>query len=173
MVAPRLDQLIIPGHIAVPPTRQRPDDRRKARYRFSVAEIDSYDLRATLRSIHAGSLTADEAKAILDITRRAAAADNKTDIAEMTMLLRIKDLLAQMADEVSLPVSGHFDRLDVTGLSRGARELAFTCAYLVMEQDLVLAAEEGSLVDTLAGELRLEHARAHELMTMIDRLVQS
>jgi hypothetical protein len=138
-----------------------------------VAEIDNYDLRATLRSIHAGALTVDEAKAILDITRRAAAADKKTDIAEMTMLLRIKDLVAQMADEVSLPVGGHFDRVDATQLSRGARELAFACAYLVMDQDLSLAAEEGSLVTTLAGELRLEEARAQELMAMIDRLVHS
>ena len=65
-----------------------------------MAEIDNYDLRATLRSIYGGGLTADEAKAVLDITRRAAAADRKTDIAEMTMLLRVKDLLAQMADVV-------------------------------------------------------------------------
>jgi hypothetical protein len=137
-----------------------------------VADIDNYDLRATLRSVHAGALTADEAKAILDITRRAAAADHRTDIAEMTMLLRIRDLVTQMADEISLPVSGHVERFDATQLSRGARELAFACAYLVMDQDLALAAEENALATALAAELRLDDARAHELMTMIDRLVQ-
>jgi hypothetical protein len=138
-----------------------------------VAEIDNYDLRATLRSIHAGALTADEAKAILDITRRAAAADHKTDIAEMTMLLRIKDLVAQMADEVSLPVSGKIDPVIVSGLSRGARELAFACAYLVMDQDLSLASEEAALVHALAAELGLDEARKQDLVGMIDRLVQS
>jgi hypothetical protein len=138
-----------------------------------VAEIDNYDLRATLRSIHAGALTADEAKTILDITRRAAAADHKTDIAEMTMLLRIKDLVAQMADEVSLPVSGQIDPVIVSDLSRGARELAFACAYLVMDQDLSLAAEEAALVGALATELGLDEGRKSELVGMIDRLVQS
>lgn len=138
-----------------------------------MADIDNYDLRSTLRSIHDGVLTADEAKAILDITRRAAAADRKTDIAEMTMLLRIKDLVAQMADEVSLPVSGNFDRVEAMGLSRGARELAFACAYLVMDQDLTLAAEEGALAKTLAAELGLDDTRRQELILMIDRLVRS
>jgi hypothetical protein len=138
-----------------------------------VAEIDNYDLRATLRSVHPGALTADEAKAILDITRRAAAADKKSDIAEMTMLLRIKDLLAQMADEVSLPVSGTFDRVQARELSRGARELAFACAYLVMDQDRALAEEEHALARTLAVELGLEDMRREELTAMIDRLVRS
>src|SRR4051812_1653528 len=146
---------------------------RKALYGSAVAEIDNYDLRATLRSIYAGTLTADEAKAILDITRRAAAADHKTDIAEMTMLLRIKDLVAQLADEVSLPVSGHYDRVEATGLSRGARELAFACAYLVMQQDLKLADEESALANTLALELGLADARRQDLIAMIDRLVRS
>ena len=138
-----------------------------------MAEIDNYDLRSTLRSIHAGSLTADEAKAILDITRRAAAADHRTDIAEMTMLLRIKDLVAQMADEVDLPVSGTFDSVQARALSPGARELAFACAYLVMDQDQTLAKEEVALASTLATELRVDEARKHELIMMIDRLVQS
>jgi polyhydroxyalkanoate synthesis regulator phasin len=138
-----------------------------------VPEIDNYDLRATLRSIYAGALTADEAKAILDITRRAAAADHKTDIAEMTMLLRIKDLLAQMADEVSLPVSGTFERVDASVLPRGARELAFACAYLVMVQDLRLVAEEQALATTLAAELGLDAERSDQLRAMIDQLVRS
>jgi len=138
-----------------------------------VAEIDNYDLRATLRSVHAGALTADEAKAILDITRRAAAADHKTDIAEMTMLLRIKDLLAQMADEVALPVSGNFERVPASALSRGARELAFACAYLVMDQDLTLVGEERVLANKLAVELGLDSAHVQELITTIERLVRS
>jgi hypothetical protein len=139
----------------------------------SASLIDNYDLRATLRSIFSGALTSEEAKAILDIARRAAAADRKTDIAEMTMLLRIKDLVAQMADEVSLPVPGHFERVEAAGLSRGVRELAFACAYLVMDQDLVLAVEEGALASTLATELGIDHARREELTAMVDRLVRS
>lgn len=146
---------------------------RASLYRSWVTAIDNHDLRTTLRSVHAGALTADEAKAILDITRRAAAADHKTDISEMTMLLRIKDLLAQMADEVSLPVSGNIGRAPATGLSSSARELAFACAYLVMDQDRALADEEGVLANTLAVELGLEDARRQELITMIDRLIRS
>ena len=135
--------------------------------------IDNHDLRATLRSIFAGPLTADEAKGILDITRRATVADHKTDIAEMTMLLRIKDLLAQMADEVSLPVTGHIDRVEASGLSRGARELAFACAYLVMDQDRAIADEEHALSVTLGAELGLDDVRRRDLIVMIDRLVRS
>lgn len=141
-------------------------------YRRAVAEIDNYDLRATLRSVFPGPLTADEAKAILDITRRAAAADSKTDIAEMTMLLRLKDYVAQLAEEVSLPVTGTVDRVIASDLSRGARELAFACAYLVMDQDLALADEERALVNTLGAELGIEDARMAELVATIDRLVR-
>jgi hypothetical protein len=142
-------------------------------YGPAVPDIDNYDLRATLRSIFAGGLTADEATAILGFARRAAAADHKTDIAEMTILLRIKDLLAQMADEVSLPVTGNVDPVITSGLSRGARELAFACAYLVMDQDLALADEERVLSNTLAAELGLDDARIQELIAMIERLVRS
>jgi hypothetical protein len=138
-----------------------------------VPDIDNYDLRATLRAIFAGGLTATEAKGILDITRRAAAADHKTDIAEMTMLLRIKDLLAQMADEVSLPVTGHADRVEASELSRGARELGFACAYLVMDQDLKIADEERVLANTLGAELGIEDARMRDLIEMIERLIRS
>ena len=77
------------------------------------------------------------------------------------MLLRIKDLLAQMADEVALPVSGNFERVPASALSRGARELAFACAYLVMDQDLTLVGEERVLANKLAVELGLDRcARA-------------
>jgi hypothetical protein len=138
-----------------------------------VPEIDNYDLRATMRSIFAGPLTADEAKGILDITRRAAAADHKTDVAEMTMLLRIKDLLAQMADEVSLPVTGNVEAVITSALSRGARELAFACAYLVMDQDLAIADEERALSETLGAELGLDDARRRDLIAMISRLVRT
>ena len=137
-----------------------------------MAEIDNYDLRATLRAVCSGALTADEAKTILAITRRATAADNKTDIAEMTMLLRIKDLLAQMADQVSLPVTAHVDRVDTSALSPAARDLAFACAYLVMDQDLTLADEERALAATLGAELGLDAARMDELSAMIERLVR-
>jgi hypothetical protein len=137
-----------------------------------VAEIDNYDLRATLRSVFSGTLTADEAKVILAITRRATAADNKTDIAEMTMLLRIKDLLAQMADEVALPVTAHVDQVDTRSLSPAARELAFACAYLVMDQDLTIAEEERAMAATLGAELGIDGARMQELSGMIERLVR-
>ena len=89
------------------------------------------------------------------------------------MLLRIKDLVAQMADEVDLPVSGNFDHVPARALSPGARELAFACAYLVMDQDRALVNEEAALASTLAVELGLEGARSQELITMIDRLVES
>lgn len=138
-----------------------------------MPEIDNHDLRATLRAIYSGELTAGEAKAVLDIARRAAAADKKTDIAEMTMLLRIKDLVTQMADEVALSVSGHVDPIDLSKLSAGACELAFACAYLVMGQDLAVVAEERAIAAALATELRIDDARAAELIAMIDQLVRT
>lgn len=142
-------------------------------YSPSVPEIDNHDLRSTLRSIHAGALTADEAKGILDITRRAAAADQRTDIAEMTMLLRIKDYLAQLADEVSLPITGLASQVPTSSLSPGARELAFACAYLVIDQDLSVGEEERAMSTRLASELGLDEARTQDLIAMIDRLVRS
>ena len=138
-----------------------------------MAVIDNHDLRATLRTIHGGSLTSDEARAIVDVARRAAAADHKTDIAEMTMLLRIKDLVAQMADEVGLAVPGDIEPVIASSLSVGARELAFACAYLVMNQDLALVDEERALADALARELHVSDARAQELIALIDQLVRS
>src|SRR5689334_20322843 len=97
----------------------------------SAPTIDSYDLRVTLRAIYSGDLTQAQATAIVDVSRRAAAADSKTDIGEMTMLLRLKDLVAQMAGEHDLPLTADVYSADRTPLPRGARDLAFACAYLV------------------------------------------
>jgi hypothetical protein len=144
-----------------------------AREAAPAAVIDNHDLRATLLRIHPGPLTSEEARAILDVTRRAAAADHKTDIAEMTMLLRLKDLVAQMADEVGLSVPGRIEPVNAATLSSSARELAFACAYLVMNQDLALVEEERALTSTLASELRLGDSRTQQLIAMIDELIRS
>ena len=138
-----------------------------------MGDIDNYDLRATIRAIYSDELTGDEAKAILDTMRRAAAVDEKTDIPEMTMLLRLKDLVAQMAGEVSVRVTGYVEPVNAASLSVGARELAFACAYLVMKQDLELADEERALANTLGTELGLDAARMTQLIAMIDQLVSS
>lgn len=138
-----------------------------------MAVIDNYDLRATLRAIYRGDITADEAKGILDVTRRAAAADQKSDIAEMTMLLRLKDLVAQMAGETDVVVTGKAEPVYRTQWTRGPRELAYACAYLVMSQDREFAREEKALAETLANELAIEPPRADEIRAMIDQLVRS
>lgn len=136
-----------------------------------MAVIDNYDLRATLRTIYKGEISPDEAKGILDVTRRAAAADQKSDIAEMTMLLRLKDLVAQMAGETDVVVTGKTEPVYRTQWTRGPRELAYACAYLVMSQDRAYADAERKLAATLATELAIEDARADELRALIDQLV--
>lgn len=138
-----------------------------------MAAIDNYVLRATLRSIYRGDLTADEAKGILDVTRRAAAADAKSDIGEMTMLLRLKDLVAQMAGETDVVVTGRAEPVHRTQWTQGPRELAYACAYLVMSQDREYADAEKKLAATLATELAIENERADELRATIDQLVRS
>ena len=54
-----------------------------------------------------------------------------------------------------------------------ARELAYSCAFLVMVQDLDVTKEERALADKLADALMIEHARGHELATTIETFVRS
>ncbi len=138
-----------------------------------MAVIDNYDLRATLRAIYKGDITADEAKGILDVTRRAAAADQKSDIAEMTMLLRLKDLVAQMAGETDVVVTGKAEPVYRTQWTRGPRELAYACAFLVMVQDLDVTVEESALANGLGDALIIPAERAQALKSQMEQLVRS
>jgi hypothetical protein len=135
-------------------------------------------LRTGLRTIH-DKLSPDEASAIFDVARLAAAADKKTDIGEMAVLIEIARIVYEMADVTDLPIPSlgiDQSRLLAIGeqlVPTGPRELAFACAFLVMIQDQVLAAEEGQLAGRLSEALMITPTRANQLALAMDTLARS
>lgn len=134
-------------------------------------------LRTALQSIHA-TPTATEARAIVDVARLAAAADNKTDLSETVVLLALTRIVCEMAGLSEVPPTATIDaaRLAQIGeqlVPMGARELAYACAFLVMIQDLELTKEESSMAGGLADALVIEAARATQLAGQMETLVRS
>ncbi|MDX2087006.1 MAG: hypothetical protein SFX73_04105 [Kofleriaceae bacterium] len=140
--------------------------------------IDEVLLRTTLETLHARP-TPDEAIAVIDVARLAAAADNKSDVGEITTLVTLQKLLANMTGHEELPLSAA--RIDQRRLFEigeqlvptGARELAFACAYLVMVQDLDVTAEERKLSTALGAALVLDPGRIEQLAAEMEALARS
>jgi hypothetical protein len=139
--------------------------------------IDDLRLYKTVTSIQ-DRLTADEAGAIIDVARLAAAADNKTNIDEMTVLLKLRRIMAELAGgqipHPSAAIDAH--RLANIGeqlVATGARELAFASAFLVMIHDLELTREESDLARKLGDALVIDPARAAQLAAGMESLVRS
>jgi hypothetical protein len=134
-------------------------------------------LRTALQAIHAKP-SPTEARAIVDVARLAAAADNRTDLAETVVLLSLTRIVCEMAGVAEIPDSaGTIDvhRLLEIGeqlVPTGARELAFACAYLVMIQDLVLTADERRMTSALGEALVIDAARAKQLSDEMEKLVR-
>ena len=134
-------------------------------------------LRSTLSSIHAKP-TAAEAVAVIDVARLAAAADNKTDVSEMVVLLALTRVVCDLAGVGDIPAVKPVDaeRLAEIGdllVPQGARELAFASAFLIMVQDLEVTAEEKRLADALGQALVIDDARAKQLADTMESLVRA
>jgi hypothetical protein len=135
-------------------------------------------LRSTLQSIHAKP-TPTEARAIIDVARLAAAADNRTDLSEAVVLLAVSRIVCEMAGVAEIPdAKATIDgaRLAEIGeqlVPTGARELAYACAYLVMVQDLEVTNEETQLARGLGEALVIAPPRAQELGATMEQLVRA
>ena len=134
-------------------------------------------LRSTLQSIHAKPSPA-EARAIVEVARLAAAADNKTDLSEAVVLLALSRIVCEMAGLSQIPQITAIDgaRLAEIGeelVPTGARELAYAAAFLVMAQDLDVTKEETQLARGLSEALMIPPARAQELSAQMEQLVRS
>ena len=135
-------------------------------------------LRTALQSIHAKPTPA-EARAIIDVARLAAAADKKTDLSEVVVLLALSKIVCEMAGVAEMPDPGAAidpKRLMEIGESlvpTGARELAYASAFLIMIQDLELTKEESALASGLADALVIDAARAKQLASQMETLVRS
>lgn len=133
-------------------------------------------LKSALSAIHAAP-TADEARAIIDVARLAAAADKRSDIGETSMLIGLTQMLCEMAGTAVPDFTAQVDAsrlLDIgTSLEpMGARELAFACAYLIVVQDLTLTDEEKQLIEALPGALVIDPERARELGGQMETMVR-
>jgi hypothetical protein len=134
-------------------------------------------LRSTLQAIHRKP-SPTEASAIVDVARLAAAADKRTDLSETVMLLSLTRIVCELAGLSELPAPKVVDarRLAEIGeqlVPTGARELAYSCAFLVMIQDLELTKEESQMASALGEALVIEPARAKELAGKMESLVRS
>jgi hypothetical protein len=135
-------------------------------------------LRTALQAIHAKP-SAAEAAAIVDVVRLAAAADKKTDLSETVVLLAISRIVCEMAGLSEIPVApATIDAMRLADIGDtlvpiGARELAYSCAFLVMIQDLDLTAEEHQMAVVLGEALLLPPARSKQLASEMEALARS
>jgi hypothetical protein len=134
-------------------------------------------LKTKLQSLHHAP-SAEEARAIVDVARLAAAADKRTDLGETVVLLSVTRIVCEMAGLSGVPATTPIDvkRLaDIGELLSGmrARELAFACAFLVMISDLELTKEESALADGLGEALVLDAARTKQLAGEMEALVRA
>jgi hypothetical protein len=135
------------------------------------------ELRNALQAIH-GKPSPSEARAIIDVARLAAAADNKTDLSEAVVLLAVSRIVCEMAGVGEIPdANTTIDprRLAEIGeqlVPKAARELAFACAYLIMVQDLDVTKEEQQLAHALGDALVLDTARTKQLASEMEAIVR-
>lgn len=140
--------------------------------------FDNAQLRSGLRAIHA-QLAPAEATAIFDLARLGAAADRRSDIAEIGILLGLARIVYEMAAMTAMPVPGGVidpSRLPALGAqlgSPGARELAFACTFLVMIHDRELTTEEAQLAGRLSETLAISPARANQLALHVESLARA
>lgn len=140
--------------------------------------LDETKLRDALRSIHGGQLSRAEAAAIVDVARLAASADGRMDLGEMGAIASLSRVVYSMAggDDVPVPSKvldpGALMQIGQQLEAMGPRELAYSCAMLVMHTDQKLTKEEGELGSKLAEALVLEQARARELDALMVALVR-
>jgi hypothetical protein len=135
-------------------------------------------LRTSLQAIHAKP-SATEAAAIVDVVRLAAAADKKTDLSETVVMLAVCRIVCEMAGLAEIPqMPAAIDAMRLADIGDtlvpiGARELAYSCAYLVMIQDLDLTAEEHTMAVVLGEALLLPPARSKQLAADMEALARS
>ncbi len=134
-------------------------------------------LKNALSSIHA-SPTADEARAIIDVARLAAAADKRSDVGETSMLIGLTQLLCEMSGTGMPDFRAQVDASRLLSIGdalepMGARELAFACAYLIVIQDLTLSDEENQLIEALPGALVIDPERARQLGSEMETMVRA
>lgn len=133
-------------------------------------------LKTALSEIHARP-TPDEARAIIDVARLAAAADKRSDIGETSLLVGLTHLLCELSGSALPDMNAQIDAsrlLDIGDALEpaGARELAYACAYLMVIQDLRLTPEEKQLIDALPGALVIDPERARELGGQMEALIR-
>lgn len=134
-------------------------------------------LKAALSAIHP-TPTADEARAIIDVARLAAAADKRSDVGETSLLIGLTQLLCEMSGTAMPDFTAKVDASRLMSIGdalepMGARELAFACAYLVVIQDLTLTDEEKQLIEALPAALVIDPERARQLGGDMETMVRA
>ncbi len=134
-------------------------------------------LQSALSSIHAKP-TPDEARAVIDVARLAAAADKRSDVAETSLLIGLTHLLCEMSGTAMPDFNAQIDASRLMTIGEclepmGARELAYACAYLIVIQDLTLTDEEKQLIDALPAALVIDPDRAKQLGSQMEALVRA
>lgn len=140
-------------------------------------KFDDSKLREALQSIQGEPLATADASAIIDVARFAASVDGRMDLGEMSTVARVSKIIHAMSGQSDAPVPATPVSMDwVRAISqkitaKGARELAYAVAHLIILADGKVTKEETSLDLHLANALRIATARAEELHAMIDRII--
>lgn len=134
-------------------------------------------LRSALSAIHAKP-TPNEARAVIDVARLAAAADKRSDVGETSLLIGITQLLCEMAGTAMPDFNAQIDSSRLMSIGEclepmGARELAYACAYLIVIQDLTLTDEEKQLIDALPAALVIDPDRARQLGSEMETMIRA
>jgi hypothetical protein len=141
-------------------------------------KLDDSKIRNALTSIHSGTLTRDDASAIIDVARFAASVDGRMDMGEMATVARLSKIVYAMGGEADAPVpstpmsASWLAELGTKLVESGPRELAYASARLVILVDRKVTKEETDMTAKLTASLRISPARAQELEQIIDSLIK-
>lgn len=148
---------------------------------MSIAVDQSRLRRIVTHFLPGETLEPVEANTVLEIAQVAAGADRHDDPAEKAMLQAVAQQIGLKPGELRaippLP-DDESRRAWVTALakelrSRGARELAYSLAFLLSVADLELVPAESQALEDLQRALGVDHRRATDVVVYLTEVVAS
>ena len=135
-------------------------------------KIDAGRFRDTLRSVHPGTLSADDAETIVALAQMSVDADGQEDADEIAMFFSLGKAVYELAGLTDTPTptfavdEDDADRVVslATKLSSPqSRELAYAVAHVLSIVDVQIAPEEDEFLESLRTALAIGEDRADEL----------
>ncbi|HUS32625.1 MAG TPA: hypothetical protein VMZ53_29190 [Kofleriaceae bacterium] len=128
--------------------------------------------RDTLKSVHPGKLSLDDAETIVELAQMAVDADGQEDVDEIKTFFALGKAIYELAGMLDAPTptfigdDDDLERIRELGAklaTNEARELAYATAHLLTVIDVQIAPEEDAFLEKLRVALGITEDRADEL----------